>query len=358
MDGLEENNSMDCEISKIIEIYNMLGDDNSKEIYGLRVLYSLTNDYRYMERLISKTLPGKWLESKLVEKKGKKVLLYGAGNRGKILARIYGSYFDAVIDNNSKVWGKELEGLKIIALPEALEIYPDSVIVLSMKCDRDLISKDLMRRGISQNRILDMGEQIEKLRNGQYFDLQELKLQKEEVFVDCGAFDGDTSIEFKKWCKQNYKHIYAFEPDEDNNCLCKQNLGEDIHKRKCTVFNKGTWSSETVLEFSKNSNEASHICEDGTEKIEVLSIDAELLNKRNEKVTFIKMDIEGAELETLKGASQIIKEQKPKLAICVYHKPEDIFTIPEYLRTLNPDYKFYLRHYTFAAWDTVLYAIP
>lgn len=358
MDGLEENNSMDCEISKIIEIYNMLGDDDSKEIYGLRVLYSLTNDYRYMERLISKTLPGKWLESKLVEKQGKKVLLYGAGNRGKILARIYGSYFDAVIDNNSKVWGKELEGLKIIALPEALEIYPDSVIVLSMKCDRDLISKDLMRRGISQNRILDMGEQIEKLRNGQYFDLQELKLQKEEVFVDCGAFDGDTSIEFKKWCKQNYKHIYAFEPDKDNNCLCKQNLGEDIHKRKCTVFNKGTWSSETVLEFSKNSNEASHICEDGTEKIEVLSIDAELLNKRNEKVTFIKMDIEGAELETLKGASQIIKEQKPKLAICVYHKPEDIFTIPEYLRTLNPDYKFYLRHYTFAAWDTVLYAIP
>lgn len=87
-------------------------------------------------------------------------------------------------------------------------------------------------------------------------------------------------------------------------------------------------------------------------------LDPELLVKRNEKVTFIKMDIEGAELETLKGASRLIAEQKPKLAVCVYHKPEDIFTIPEYLRTLNPDYKFYLRYYTFAEWDTVLYAIP
>ena len=349
---------MDCEISKIAEIYNMLGDDYSKEIYGLRVLYSLTNDYKYIDKLISKTLPGKWLESKLLGMKDKDILLYGAGIRGRILARIYSNYFDVIIDNDYEMQGKELEGLKIVALSEALENYPDAIVVLSMKYNSNLVLEELVQRGVSRDRILDMGRQITELRNKQYFDLRELKVQEEEVFVDCGAFDGDTSIEFKKWCKENYKHIYAFEPDEDNNSLCKQNLDEDIHKGKCTVFNKGTWSKETILEFSKNSDEASHICEGGTEKIGVLSLDAELFYKKNEKVTFIKMDIEGAELETLKGASRIITEQKPKLAVCVYHKPEDIFTIPEYLRTLNPDYKFYLRHYTFAAWDTVLYAIP
>ena len=112
------------------------------------------------------------------------------------------------------------------------------------------------------------------------------------------------------------------------------------------------------MSFSDTADVASHICDDGLQRISVEALDQELLVKRNEKVTFIKMDIEGAELETLKGARRIITEQKPKLAVCVYHKPEDIFTIPEYLRTLNPDYKFYLRHYTFAAWDTVLYAIP
>ena len=90
---------------------------------------------------------------------------------------------------------------------------------------------------------------------------------------------------------------------------------------KYTVINKGTWSEE--------------------------------------RVTFIKMDIEGAELESLKGAGRIIiREQKPKLAICVYHKKEDIFDIPEYILSLNPKYKLYLRHYTLGEWDTVLYAIP
>lgn len=55
---------------------------------------------------------------------------------------------------------------------------------------------------------------------------------------------------------------------------------------------------------------------------------------------------------------QMLGDECSKLAICVYHRPEDIFEIPEYIKTLNPNYKFYFRHYTLAEWDTVLYAIP
>lgn len=76
-----------------------------------------------------------------------------------------------------------------------------------------------------------------------------------------------------------------------------------------------------------------------------------------QKVTFIKMDVEGAELEALKGAEATIKRDKPRCAICVYHKPEDIDTITEYLHKLVPEYKFYMRHYSLCDYETVLYAV-
>ena len=68
------------------------------------------------------------------------------------------------------------------------------------------------------------------------------------------------------------------------------------------------------------------------------------------------MDVEGEEYEALKGAARIIEEQKPKLAISVYHKNEDIFLIPQLLLELRKDYKFYLRHYSLVTNETVLYA--
>jgi hypothetical protein len=68
------------------------------------------------------------------------------------------------------------------------------------------------------------------------------------------------------------------------------------------------------------------------------------------------MDIEGAEFAALEGAENIIKMQKPRLAISVYHKPEDIITIPNLLLKYNKDYKFKLRHYSCCEYDTVLYA--
>ena len=75
------------------------------------------------------------------------------------------------------------------------------------------------------------------------------------------------------------------------------------------------------------------------------------------KVTFLKMDIEGSELAALRGAERIIREQRPKLAICVYHKPEDMWEIPSFILSCHPDYKLYLRHHSMLADETVLYAV-
>lgn len=90
-----------------------------------------------------------------------------------------------------------------------------------------------------------------------------------------------------------------------------------------------------------------------TDTIETVALDEFL---HGERVTFIKMDIEGVELDALKGAVRIIKEQKPKLAISVYHKADDIIEIPKLIMEMRPDYKLYLRHYSMLANEMVLYA--
>lgn len=340
--------------NRIVDVYQMFADVYSKEIYGKRVLFSLTNDDKYIQDLLYEVAPIKWLRNKLKELSSKNVLLYGAGIRGEKVSKICPDLFQAIIDGDANKQGRTINGLKVYSLHEAVQHFQNMIVVITNKYSVEDITYELIDNGISKENIIDLGSKISELTRLQYFDLEELRPKENEVFVDCGAFDGDSVFAFMKWCNNMYKHIYCFEPDKNNYMLCKENLNEQ--SGKITVINKGTWSCETELSFSDTSDVASHICEDGLQRIKVVSLDKALRNE--EKVTFIKMDIEGAELETLKGAKQIITEQKPKLAICVYHKKEDIFTIPEYIRSLNPEYKFYLRHYTLAEWDTVLYAIP
>ena len=112
------------------------------------------------------------------------------------------------------------------------------------------------------------------------------------------------------------------------------------------------YDNNSKLYFSSNSS-STKISNDGDIEVDVIKLDD--FFKAHEAPTFIKMDIEGAELAALKGCAETISRYKPKLAICVYHKPEDIFEIPEYILSLNPDYKMYLRHYTNLVNETVLY---
>lgn len=118
------------------------------------------------------------------------------------------------------------------------------------------------------------------------------------------------------------------------------------------IYNYGVYDNNSKLYFSSNSS-STKISNDGDIEVDVIKLDD--FFKAHEAPTFIKMDIEGAELAALKGCAETISRYKPKLAICVYHKPEDIFEIPEYILSLNPDYKMYLRHYTNLVNETVLY---
>lgn len=189
----------------------------------------------------------------------------------------------------------------------------------------------------------------------QYFNyLTYEKESAKEVFLDCGAFNGDTILAYNKFTAGNFEKIIAFEPEAENVKKIKGNT-EGIHDIR--IIPKGLWDKETTLHFTSDSS-ASRFEENGTVSVDVISIDAVM---NGERVSFIKMDIEGAEYEALQGAEKTIEKWMPKLAICVYHKCDDIFKFINFLAGFkNEEYKysFYLRHHTCAAYETVLYAIP
>lgn len=206
--------------------------------------------------------------------------------------------------------------------------------------------------GIPKERIVRVDKLIDELERKTYFDLPNLPHEKDEIFVDAGGYDGGSSKNFAEWAR-SFKHIYAFEPDPQNISVCEETL-QVIPAGKATVLPYGVWQEKGILRFRSDGTIWSSIESDGNLRVPVTSIDEEL---GEEHLTFIKMDIEGSELSALKGAEQSIRNNHPKLAISIYHRPEDIFTLPALLLTYHPDYKFYLRHYSLGSVDTVLYAI-
>lgn len=340
------------------KVYSRLGDDISKRIYERRVLYSLTNDNRFIRDIVKEIPQIEWLRNELDMHNNQPRLIFGAGLRGKRIAE--GTPFlnwNGLIDNNPQKKGSVLGGIPIVGGiidVKNSDVYKDAVIVISNKEHQDEIIDTLMDNGVNRNNIIEFGSKYSEMLDNIYFDLPYLSNVKDEVFVDCGAFDGMSSIGFTKWAKE-FRKVICFEPDEYSYSECLKNLDAYIGKDKYVIHKMGTWDRKDVLRFEASKEEFSAISDKGCTEIQVTALD-EILE--DEKVTFIKMDIEGSELQSLKGAQEIIKSLSPKLAISIYHLNEDIFSIPEYIISLNKNYKFFLRHYTLREWDTVLYAIP
>lgn len=188
----------------------------------------------------------------------------------------------------------------------------------------------------------------------EYFIEGFIEWGEKECLVDCGAYDGDTTEEFlKKIPNDNnfsYK-VYALEPDKENYLKLKEKY-KDNHSIIC--INKAVYSSEGFFGFSNDGGEMSAICEKSGFTVEADTID-HLLGST--KATFIKMDVEGSELQALMGAEKQIKNNKPKLAICIYHKQEDFWTIPQYIKMLRPDYKLFLKTHSSMPTELVLFCV-
>lgn len=217
---------------------------------------------------------------------------------------------------------------------------------------QDELSRESMAAYINQKISADYKYLAEVKREHQYFEDGLVELSSGERFLDCGAFDGDSAAAFVDALRQrgieSYEEIISFEPDVAN---CEKMKCRNLGRHTCVC--KGV-SDHPGTVFFKADGTSGHVQEDGDERIELESIDHYL---NGTKATMIKMDIEGMELTALKGSEQTIKAWRPKLAICIYHKKEDLWEIMEYIKKLVPDYRFYIRAYDDTACELVLYAL-
>jgi FkbM family methyltransferase len=342
----------------------------------------------------------------LKQLKDKAVILYGAGNVGISVAKNL-----LAADVNVKCFCDKVKtgvhketGLTIISPKNIKDNSHDDIIIVTSHTYFDEIKNDLSLLGICTSRIIpyndikihemtttlgeikphydgfkrgfelfsdDKSKQIfiERIKcyltsapitaspsEHQYFDPEILLLSEQEIFVDGGMFIGDTADSFFKNTNNKFNHYHGFEPDEENYNKAVEFLK---NKSNVSIIPKGLYSNESPISFMNegrpSKGSASRISEAGNTTINVTSLDVYFTDK--EKPTFIKMDIEGAELEAIKGSENIIKNHKPKLAISAYHKLEDLYTLPELINSYRNDYTFYLRHYTDSIYETILYAV-
>lgn len=244
------------------------------------------------------------------------------------------------IDEDCQISGKMLEESREVLAKLREEL-----------CDEE--SKLSLDRYIHQNTTGVYRKEYSK--NAQYFDEDIMSFSENEIFIDCGAYDGDTVMQFMEALKKSgisgYSKITAFEADPANVRKMEKNLSGLTN---IEIVPKGVSDKSEILTFSANGTTSSGVVSGAGTQIEVVPID-EAVNDGD--VTFIKMDIEGSELKALMGAQKTIKRCRPKLAVCVYHKADDLMTIPQYIKSLVPDYRLYFRNYREEGTESVIYAI-
>lgn len=338
----------------------------------------------------------------MYEKQKKKLVIFGAGDCGHHIYEMLhqeGIEVSCFCDNRPKGKTDEATGLEIMQ-PEDLDGSMEDLAVLICVVDIQtevFIHRQLLSLGLKEEQILNMREYffraslpyleeninkykkayelleeeysrkvylarmkrifiledlsgIESPHEKEYFD-DMIHLTDNEVFIDCGGFDGDTSVKFLEMCQNKYKDIVIFEPE-----LCKRtDIEKNMSGQRYQLYQTGVWSKAARLCFFAMGTDSSFVTEKESEyMVDVVSLDETVYNM---KPTFIKMDIEGSEQEALKGSKNILKDFKPKLAICIYHKPDDLFQIPLLIKEMNPSYHLYVRHYSNSRTGTVLYAL-
>lgn len=354
---------MESTLENYQRVYEMLADDLSKSIYINRINALITDDCKYIKAMTPRRIASIASRVPVYDKDvipaDGKIILYGTGQiaRDSFTEWSTDKRIISLCSQNEEKQETGYLGYPVMS-PEELLAQDEYFVVVSVaNCrDKEEILNILSSAKYPAGKIFFLIEGTND--TYQYFpdDIKEmLDFTDNEVFLDVGCYRLETSIEFKRRCPQ-VKKIYAFEPDPVNYKACLEKKAQ-IGLAEAEILPLGTWSHKDTLFFTKGGTPNATVVEAETSlSLDVISIDEVIPS--SEKVTFIKMDIEGAELESLKGAKKIIQRDKPKLAICIYHKSEDMLEIPLYIAELVPEYKIYIRHHSNTMHETVLYAIP
>jgi FkbM family methyltransferase len=346
---------------------------------------------------------------------GERYVLFGAGRLGRFtLAGLRRAGVEplAFSDNNPQLWDSKIEGLKVLSPQSAAKQFGSNAIfvitvytnapvwqqlsdmrlktisfaALSWQYPHTLTphggvelpgkiftqSKDLYKalKLLADNRsrteylgqlrwsaTLDPSVLPSHLPQKEIYFADELFLPlAEEIFVDCGAFDGDSVQEFINHRSELFNKVIAIEPDPEN-CKALKNRVSSLPSavgRRIQIIQSAVGSTHKMVSFNATGTPGSAVGQ-GSYQIPCTPLD-DLL--KDVHPTFIKMDIEGAEPDALLGARNIIQENEPVLAICLYHAQEHLWQIPLLIHSFSNTYQFFIRRYADECWELVCYAIP
>lgn len=350
--------SVQNKVNTVLEVYSKLDDEESRKIFESRLQFLEDGNRQNLIDMCRKIVDNKQFCSErlsefLCNKDKNKVIIFGGGLDGNYtltILRKIGINVSYFCDNNVELQGTWKFGIPVISVEEVCYKYRDYTVILASTRYADKFNNQLINNFFPQENIFYPRSGMLAASCGtQYFDFEFVKPCSDEVYIDAGTYDGNTVLDFCRWCDSKYEKIYAFEPNGLNREMMNKKLNGVAN---IEVVPKGTWSKETSL-FFKKAGPASKLDNKGEDEVPVTSIDSVL---RGERATYIKMDVEGAEMESLIGAKNTIQKYYPRLAICLYHKQADFIQIPAYIMSIAPLYKFAFRHYSTSAEETILYA--
>ena len=190
-----------------------------------------------------------------------------------------------------------------------------------------------------------------------YFPMDLMTPSENEVFVDCGSFQGDIFPSFTSHWNGKFRHIFAVEPDPQNVQGLEANAKSMGLADRITVLPYALSDQNGNVSFASTGTMGSKIVEGGEQSI---SVECRKLDNLSWPVapTYVKMDIEGAEPKALAGASELLQRHHPILAVCTYHRSEHLWQIPSLIHSIAPEYNLFLRRYAEDCWEGVCYAIP
>lgn len=347
------------------------------------------------------------LTEKIPDLKDKRIFIWGTGNTAELyregLERLEKErlVICAYCDNNSDKWGKTFAQKPIIS-PDELQKEENACVLICSPQKKvvDAVGEQLSSMGLKWYHIDEFilknhakevlecydllddeeskkvyAEVVQCRMSGtypalsfvcdkQYFGVRPfMGKNPKEVFLDCGAFVGD-SIERYLWERDGgFAKIIAFEPDSGNFKAMKKRVARlksewNIKEDKIMLFPYGVGEKSVagkIVKNDANNGLGSKIVQAGCdldEEVQIVSLDEFV----KEPVTFLKADIESYEYKMLMGARQLILRDKPIIAVCIYHNAVDLYSIPLLLKDLLPEYKMAVRHHSVEMDDTVLYA--
>ena len=345
---------MEALVKTANRIYENIEDELSRRVFLDRLAYSVSGERKHIEKLLDDTVRADKEWRRFIDTVNNicmdEIVLFGNGIWGKTI-RSEIKQIKCIIDNSSSASDKS--GITVIDASGFFDSYSGEKIIISSYKNRESMLEQCRNEGVPDANILDAASVIYGLTEGKiYFDEDIPVKIKNGVFIDGGSFDGCDS---KRFIDKYHGKTICFEPDKSNIRRIDEKL--ESYEGAYRIIPKALWCGQEELSFLSEGDCGSKIEVEtsGNDWVLASSIDIEA---EKENICMIKMDIEGAEMEALRGAENTIKREHPILAISIYHKPEDILSIPEYIMSTYDGYRFYLRHYSFSWYDTVLYAVP